>query len=392
MIDYDKPILDENGKPLKVLECAAHHCVRCIKKMRALKKIGYEMHGMGNRVSYGTDEYETYQVWQSEQQLANEIKTYIDLGVRIISYDNEPDAPVQTIRKVINEMGKQNEVKLVVDLHDLDSIRKGFIPKEEREMFNASDAVIYVSQSIQGITNELHSYDKPNIVLYSYCNDDVINYDPTAISQRKALVYEGGANPPQDEMQNQMYAYRNIFWIIKRLVELGNETHCFLGNLSAYDTFQQSGAVLYPPTQYDEMMHGLTKFKYGLCIFNNEDGKKDQVNYTLTNKAQEYLQAGLPTLTCWCPETEKWIKKHNIGFVFNHVNEITPNAEFHNHYLEIMDNIQTVRKQLVMENLIWKLENLYATLLGIEKKGIPEDILRLSEFEYDKEDFKWLLN
>jgi hypothetical protein len=367
-------------------------CIRVLKRLRALKKQGYPyIIGLANRVSYGTEDFDHYSVFQNTQQLEESVKLAIDSGVSIIDYSNEPDWPVAVIRKVINEMGKQNEVKLVVDLHDLDSVRKNYLPKEEREMFNASDAVIYVSQPIQEITNELHSYDRPNIVLYSYCNDDVVNYDPALILQRHGLVYEGGSNPPQDEMQNQMYAYRNLYWIMKRLVELGNETHCFLGNLSAYDTFQQSGAVLYPPTQYDEMMHGLTKFKYGIVIFNNEDGKKDQVNYTLTNKAQEYLQAGLPSLACWCKETEKWVAKHKIGFTFNHVNEITPNAEFHNHYLEVMDNIHEKRKELVMERFIWKLENLYATLLDVEKKGIPENILKLSEFEYDQEDFKWLL-
>ena len=103
----------------------------------------------------------------------------------------------------------------MVDLHDLDSIRKGFIPKEERMMFNYSDAVIYVSQPIQEITNKLHQYDKPNIVLYSYCNKGIVDYDPSLIGQRKGLVYEGGANPPQDQAQNQMYAYRNIYNIIK---------------------------------------------------------------------------------------------------------------------------------------------------------------------------------
>lgn len=385
MIDYDKPILNKEGKPLRILECAAHHCIRCIKKMRALKKLGYEMHGMGNRVSYGTDEYETYSVWQNEEQLAEEIRSYINAGVNAISFDNEPDWPVPVIRKVINEMGKQDEVKLVTDLHDLDSIRKGFVPKEEMELFNASDAVIYVSQPIQEITNKLHRYDRPNIVLYSYCNDDIIDYDPNLIPQRKALVYEGGANPKGDEMQNQMYSYRNIYWIIKQLVEQGNETHCFLGNLSAYDTFQQSGAVLYPPTIYDEMMHNLTKFKYGIVIFNNEDGKKDQVNYTLTNKEFEMNQAGLPILACYCPETIKHVEKWKIGFTFNNINEITPDAEFHKHYLEVMDNITTVRKQLVMENFIFKLENLYARLLGVEGKMPPKSIVDLAKFEYDKD-------
>jgi len=41
-----------------------------------------------------------------------------------------------------------------------------------------------------------------------------------------------------------------------------------------------------------------------------------------------------------------------------------------------------------MERFIWKLENLYAEVLGVEKKQVPDDILELSRKEYGKiEDF-----
>lgn len=347
--------------------------------MRALKKVGYDVHGLANRTSYGVEDFKTFGVYQNVTQLEDAVKHYKDSGIDIYSFANEPDWQVKIIKKIIGD--KQ---KLIVDLHDLDSIRRGFIPITEREMFNYGDAFVYVSMPIQIMTNELHRVDKPNIVLYSYCNEDIVTWDEDKISERKNLVYEGGANPPNDTKMNQFFAYRSLYDIIKKLVEMGNEVYMYCGNADAYKTYQHTGAVLYPPTIYNEMMSGLTKFKYGIAIFNNEDGNQNQVNYTLTNKESEYLHCGLPTIACWCPETEKHIEKHKIGFTFKHINEIGNCSQIDKEYLDVMENIKTKKKELTMENYIVLLENLYADVLGIERKGIPKKIQKLHDFEFNR--------
>ena len=380
--DYTKPILNKDGNPIKIAEVAAHHCIRCIKKMRSFKKLGYTVYGSGDRPAYGTEEYDAYFVWQSKSQLEETIRLLVNAGVSIISYNNEPDYPVKIIKDVIKAMNREKDVKVIADLHDLDSIRRDIIPVPERELFNSADGLIYVSMPIQKITNDLHRVQVPNIVLYSYCNDGIVKYNEEDIPKRKGLVYEGGANPPNDDLANREFAYRSLYDIMAKLVELGNETHMFCGNLTAYQTYQTAGAILYPPTIYDKMMEALVKFKYGVLIFNNKDGKKRQVELTLTNKAQEYMAAGLPSLACWCKESEKWVKKHGIGFVFSDIEEIGNCSQLEDKYMEIMNNIKQKRKELVMENFIVLVENLYAEVLGLEKKGIPENIQRLHDYEF----------
>ena len=384
-IDYDKPITDKNGNPLKILEVGQHFCIRIQKRVRALRKLGYTVYGMGNKVAYGSNEYETYTVWQNEKQLKNAVKMFIDQGVRILVWNNEPDLPAVWIKEVIKDMGVEDSVKLICDLHDIDSIRQktNIIPIPERRMINASDGLIYVSLPTQAITNELHTITKPNICLYSYCNEGVVDYNIENIKERSALVYEGGVNAPDDKVMNTAYPYRNIFPIMRQLVAQGNEVHAYLGNSDAYLKGQGMGVVLHPPTDYDEMMKALTKFKWGLLIFNNKDNTEPQVRYTLTNKAQEYLQAGVPSLACWCEETEKWVRKHNIGLTFNDINEIGDCSEFEDRYEELFLNIAKKKKDLVMENFIYKVENLYSELLGLNKKGVPDKIKELNELEYN---------
>jgi len=391
MRDFNKPILNKKGEPLRILLAAAHSCIRVHKRARSLRKLGYITHGIGNMLAYATDEMETYTTWKNVDQFKNAVRLYINQGIDVIDYSNEPDFPVELIRAVLRDMNRE-DIPLVVDLHDLDSIRKGYIPLDERKMFNAADGLIFVSNPIQKITNELHKTTIPNIVLYSYCNKGIVEYDESKIAERHSLVYEGGANPPQDKYLNEQFSYRNLYGIIKRLVEMGNEVHVFCGNLSAYDSHQGTGARLYPPTPYDEMMKGLTKFKYGILIFNNEDGKKEQVNLTLTNKMFEYAIAGLPILSCWCPESMKYIKKHNIGFTFKHIEEIGDLSQITDEmYLEKVQNIKKFNDKIFMENFIWRLENLYAKLLGVEGKAVPDKIKQLSYLEYGKEETDKLL-
>ena len=384
MQDYDKPQL-KNGEPLKLLECASHHCIRCVKKGRAFKKLGYEVHGMGNRISYGVNDYNTYVVWQNERQFKSSIKAYIDIGVNAITWNNEPDLPAIWIRQVITDMNKQDDVKLVSDLHDLDSVRRKLIPLEERKMINISDGLIYVSLPIEKETNELHKIIIPTTTIYSYCNEGIIEYDEDKIGERSAIVYEGGANPPEDTELNKVFSYRSLYDIMRKLVAMGNEVHMFCGNVTAVEPYSTIGVVCYPPALYDEMMKGMLKFKYGVLVFNNHDGKKDQVNLTLTNKMHEYLQCGIPSLACWCPESEKYVKKHNIGFTFNHIDEIGDCSQLNDHYIDVMNNIKTKRKELVMENFISRVENLYAEVHGIEGKSVPKRIQKLQDLEYKGE-------
>lgn len=392
MIEYDKPILDENGQPIKILEAAAHACIRVQKQMRALKKIGYEVHGLANKISYASSDNKTLTIWQNEAQFKAAIKMHIDGGIRWIQFHNEPHKPAHWIREVINEMGVQDKVKLIVDCHDLETIRRDVAPPDELEMLGSADALIYVSEPIQTYINRIHRITVPTTTLYSYCNSGIVNYDESKIAEKRALVYQGGLNPPNEKQLNDLFPYRDIYWIMKRLVEMGNELHIFAGNLSAFETYQDIGAVTQPPTDYDILMPALTKFKYGVIVFNNKDGKQNQVNLTLTNKMQEHLMAGLPSLVCWCPETEKYVKKHNIGFVFDDIEDIGDTSGITpERYQEVMESIKVKRQELVMENYIWKVENLFAGLLGLERKGIPEDIKQLAISEYAKSDIAMLM-
>ena len=218
------------------------------------------------------------------------------------------------------------------------------------------------------------------------------NAFPVSAERANALVYEGGVNPPGQNDQNEMFPYRNLFPIFKQLVDQGNEVHTIAGNSDAFIKGQHLGVVLHRPVLYDTLIEELPKYKYGILIFNNRNNDQPQVRYTLTNKFFEYTAAGLPSLACWCEESEKLVDKWGVGFTFSDIEEIGDCSAINKKYDEKIENIKVFNSKVFMENFIWKLENLYATVLNVDKKGVPADIRNLSEFEYGKEETNKLLS
>ena len=180
-IDFDKPILNKNGQPLRILSISMHCCIRVVKKLRALRKIGYSVDGLANRVSYGTTDFDTLAIFQNEKQFKRYLINNKDRW-DVLEFNNEPDKPVQWIKETLPS------IPLTVDLHDLDSIRRQVIPLDEREVFNLADGLTFVSEPIRKSTCKLHRVTVPTINLLSYCNDGIIEYDEGQISSRKSLI------------------------------------------------------------------------------------------------------------------------------------------------------------------------------------------------------------
>ena len=394
MKSYDS-LITRNGKPIKILFAAKHCCIRVYRQMKALKEIGYpEVDILTNKLSYGTNEADKLYFWNDERQFKNslnELKGKYD----IISWENEPDEPITWCKEVLGEKRKE---KLVYNVHDSDLIRRGYIPVPERLAFNSADAVVYVSESIQQMCNKVHNITTPSIVLYNYPNKSMIENTKIkwdTANNRKGLIYIGGVNPIGDSEEirqmNIVFKYRNLFPIFQQLITQGNEVHVYAGNSDAYNTGQFTGCILHPPTRFDILLQEMTQFKYNLLVFNNEDKQQNQVNFTTPNKMWDGLAAGLPALACWCEETEKYVEKHNIGWRFDNLKTIGNCSSIDPEYAEKVEEVRKKREELIFEKQVGLLENLYAEILGVEKKDIPLSLQKQLKFEYGEDAVNRLL-
>lgn len=393
MLEYDSLIRNKDGKPLRILQIGKHTCIRVIRISEALMSLGYEVDVLTNKLSYGIDKFDMIGYWFDEKQF----KRYIQetLGkYDIYEVHNEPDEMITWVRQVV---GDRDGIKVIHNAHDLDLIRRRLIPIPERQAFNSADAVIYVSEPIQEKCNKIHSVGVPTIVLYNYPTQSMIdNTEPIwDLSKRQGLVYEGGVNPidksPESVNLNKVFPYRNLFHLFQDLIAQGNEVNVYAGNSTAFNTGQHTGCILHPPTLFDKLLVELTRFRYNLLIFNNEKGTEDQVNYTTPNKMWDALASGIPSLGCYCEETMKYLKKHRIGWTFDHISEIGDCSQLEPGYNQMIKSVKAKRNELIFERQIWRTENLYAGILGVERKDIPDDIKKQAIFEYGEEDTNRLL-
>ena len=359
-----KLVLNKDGNPLRILVAGAHFCIRIIKEARALMKRGYIVDALAGNLSYGIDNFDRIYYWNSGNPNVGIRQLKSMLPVLAGSYDlyvwhNEPDFPV----KMMYDAGMG---PIVLDAHDLDSVRQNILTVDEIDMFKYADGVVHVSKPVHDWANELHNYTKPTTILYSFCNDDIVDYDEEADSKRSGIVYEGGANPPENASGfGESFRYRSLYPICKRVVELGNDLTMYIGNSDALASYSDFGASIFPPTNYTEMMRGMVRYKWGLVCFNNADGTQRQTNMTLTNKWQEYMMCGLPVIVFGAAETARITKELGVGVVLENLDDLgNVDTNYGHLYPTLKANVEKARKILTMEQNIWKLENLYREIIS----------------------------
>ena len=352
--DLMKPAVAK--KKMRIVWTSMHCCIRIIKLAKALMKTGrYEIHGIANQISYGTDMFDSFSFYHNTTQFENLIKT---LPADLYIHSNEPNWQLTRIRENTGP-----DAKLILDGHDFDSIRQGAIPLDEMRAFTNANGILFVSEEVKDWICTLHKDQlngKPMAVIEHYCSEEWHKLPQPAAGQRSGLVYQGGAESPP--YKSSQFRYRHLYPILKQLVDQGNEIHLIPGNGDATVTYNNIGAFCYPPMVYDKLMAALRNKRYGLCTFNNGDLSQKQVNLTRTNKEMEYLACGLPVIVYGAPATAKYIKHHDIGLVFDKLEDIRPeilDAE----YPRLKANVDKLMPELTMEKHIHRLEDLIKKVL-----------------------------
>ena len=343
-------------KKIKIGYTSQHCCIRVIKIARALMATGkYEIHGLANQVSYGTEYFDTFGFYHNNRQFEKMVGRMDDIDIWI--HANEPNHQVNRIRKI------RPDAKIILDGHDFDSVRIGAVPLDEMRALTNCDGVIFVSDGVADFVTDLHAAQlsyKPAVVLEHYCNAEFVPDETPPGSARSGLVYEGGAQSPPYE--GKAFGYRHLYPVFQQLVEQGHDLHLMFGNFDATRSYANIGAQVYEPTMYPELMKRMLRMKWGMVVFNNPVGDQLQVNLTLCNKMYEYLACGLPVICCGAPATADWLQKHGGGMIFNTLAEITPEILEAN-YDRCRAEADRIRIGLTMETHIGPLDDMITDVL-----------------------------
>lgn len=343
-----------SDKKIKILWASGHCCIRVIKQAVALLKTGrYEIHGLAHQVSFGTQFFNRFSFYHNKKQFDDTIK---NSNADIFIWSNEPCGPLNWIRAI------KPDAKIILDAHDMDSVRSSVIPLEEMRAISNCDAITFVSEGVQEFVTKLHKSQlngKPTIVLEHYCNEEYIQ-DGLPPDRRRGLVYQGGAQSPP--YKNKQFKYRHLYPIMKQLVDQGHELHIMTGNPDATVSYSNMGAYTYEPQVYPDLMKKLLSKRWGLVVFNNEKLDQPQVNLTLTNKHFEYLACGLPVIVFGAPATAKWVKEHEVGLCFDKLEDIIPEL-LEKEYPRVKANVDKIKSGLTMEKHINIVEELIQSLI-----------------------------
>ena len=344
------------AEKIKIVWTSEHLCIRVIKLSKALLKTGrYEIHQLARQISYGSEIFDKLSFYHGKKQFKNLVK---ELNPDLFIHSNEPNHQLNWIREV------HPKAKILLDAHDLDSIRLGMIPIDEHKAISNCDGILFVSREVKNFILELHEdqlMNKPYSYLEHYCNEEFLTEDFAFHGERRGLVYQGGAQSPP--YKDKAFKYRHLYPIFKQLVNQGHELHVMAGNPDVQTTYANIGAFIYPPQLYSDLMNKMRHHKWGLITWNNVDLSQTQVNLTRTNKEQEYLACGLPIIVFGAPATAEYVKEKNIGLVFDKIEDITPQF-LDEAYPELKANVDKLRPNLSMESRINILEELISRIIN----------------------------
>jgi glycosyltransferase involved in cell wall biosynthesis len=347
----------------KVLMIGWHSCVRMSKEVKALMDAGYEIDLLTCRLPYDYNKfglvYSYYDIHQFRRVLVK-IKDNYD----IIHIHNEPNVLVTEALVLVDK-------PVVFDAHDLNLLRVPACQEDEIISILYCDGMLNVSKGIDDYIRKVYRMDKfdiPSEVVYSWCPEEYFIKD---IGQtRNGIVYEGGV---KGSYGVAYFGYRNIEPIAYRLTKEGFsfDIFCELDDKVA-GRFTAMGCNMRGSVQYFDLLHELSKFKWGWAGFNNDPVKK-HIQYVATNKFFEYIAAGTPILTYMTEEQNEFIKKYEIGVVVDKLKDVgrlVREADWEKLHKNILAN----RGEFTMEKQLPVLERMYERAAAHYEKNPDRDL------------------
>lgn len=349
---------------LKVLTVGYHACARLMKEYAALTITRTDI---SNYIlcKVVTDEDILYRLgtvmfYRDRMDMLMKVQAIAD-HFDIIHYHNEPNWPFLAIREVLPD------IPMVLDCHDMDTIRTGKYSEEEDRTMQAADGFIFPSIEYKRRAKELFPEalsKKPSNVVYSMCNkQDVDRLQKLQFNRIPGIVYEGGSVAITDDFDTDgRYEYRNYIPLAKELTRMGMPFHMY-GVKSFYShEYYNTGAIVLPPMPYTHLLNNLTRYNWGWC---GPPSEHPQWHAAMPNKLFEYIAAGIPVMVYKADECAKFVSDHGLGLELLDLKDMQEAYPLHSAYRE---KVQEVRSQFVMETQVDIIVELYERVIK-EKQG-----------------------
>ena len=349
---------------MKIVTVSSHSCIRGHKEAIPLIKKGYELHTIARKKPSFMNYYHTFSLYHDIGQCIESIKLHKDAD--IFHVHNEPSWFVCAIKEV-------TDIPVVLDVHDTFLTRSTpeqaqdaednnqphvRVTAEERNAFQAADALVFVSDTVRHDTMSEFCLSQPSIVLPSYVPKDFYKYHFK--EWLGGLVYEGRVTVPTEYegLKNGTGAgYCDYLEVCEKTKGINMDFHLYPGrNDDLFLDHYSEKAVIHPGYQFDDLLSQVSRHDWGL-VGNLVDSP--QWRKTLPNKLFDYLASGVPVVCINADESSKIVSEHGIGITVESVQELSERWPEHR---KCRESMWKSRMKLSMEENIQPLIDLYKSL------------------------------
>ena len=365
-------------KTKPVIGMVAHHCcIRVYKEAKVLIGLGYEVHLVTNRLTFGVEDFVTVSYFNSVTQLHNAIKHRPEVDIWHVH--NEPDWLVeQTLAAALPHQG------VIFDVHDFESARWQSTPFQEQKIMRQVDACVHVSVPMNALALEIYGiYAPPSIVLP--CHVPEAWYVNTKAEYHNNVVYEGGLDTPykgaKEGPRGPEISFRDYGLLFDAVVQAGFSMSVYPSNTTPPGTdtqYAQYGVWVRPEVDYPSLMPTLSKYSWGIV---GASAESLLMHRAMPNKLFEYMAAGVPVIVFNADTAGQFVKQLGVGIVIPTLNSDIDSIRKHivaslkeqitlSAWQACKDKVMAVRRSWSMDAQIGPLCELYDDVhLGVKKRG-----------------------
>ena len=302
--------IKRNSNEKNILFVQNSPCTRTLKISRVMKKRGYRtllLYTMNNNKA-GSETFDEEFVAFTMRDVTDFIESS---EIDVVHCSNEPDI----LACLLNCTGK----KIIYDCHDMLSMC-GYTNIENYSLEylanSYSDGVIYTDENVYRIAcKKFNIENRPYLVLKNYVEQNIKlasrKQKLSSLDGKFHLVYEGGMSG------NDPSYFKYFDDIFVKFANSGIHIHyysqgdeVYLRNLACKSKYLHYEGNL----SSDNLVTEMTKYDFGLAVFNVNDSNRTFIETASANKIYEYINAGIPVITGGVRSYKEFVENFNVGF------------------------------------------------------------------------------